>query len=729
MAGSHLIGKTFSADFPTSEEELTDNENSDASSQEEESGGDDETSGGSSEDSATSDEESESSSGSGDGTADNADADEPMGCEEEEEEESTDEEESESVSDSEGSGTAEEESESGSEPEGKLTDYVDADEPMDAPLEDETADNADADVPMNSSSESGLTDDEGSDSGSNSDATSLTSSEDYGNSIRWHHLIDYLADNLRQYVLGLQGEDEPDLFTTDQFVSIQEDLLDDECSAGVDDVYRYATKTRFQILPEPIKFKVLDRLFNFHQEDEEGADMISIHCLHSLRSMSTDMRTVVDSWMEDSREKWEKLCEWEFQHFFDRDVLRRDSTRPWNPEAYHIPHLEETNVAIQATTSCAGCFEMLVAHGVIVPDAYDVNGKSLLHWALEHKCQDVVRYITNTAELHGDFFEVKNKSKDAAEKHPLLLLIEYANLEGFEILYIRLKKAKAFSTQPDLLKVLQLPSSKLGMCKFVTAKLAVNILDHTAINIGDVGPAFNTGNVLNEVSTTSWHEAARFNPDGEAFMNFLSEESGTDGESTYNRQHLTPLMYAAYADNPSAFKWLLKKGASATFGLPNRNDARLPYVVKIVAQNFSYGSDVMFRETLDILPEEFFQDYMMIKEVFGYIIDGLTMAGFKHDDPNSSDQSTFLPENRVLTMFLAADKCQHLVNRLPENWASSAELYQSISRARSFGYSFLPPSMIKKREGTRNKPERMVRPEGPKPLPFDFPSRRPLDRP
>ncbi|KAJ5724906.1 hypothetical protein N7493_006634 [Penicillium malachiteum] len=665
MAPSHVVAKTFSADLPTSEEGSTDDENS---------------SGGSS---------------------------------------------------AEGSATGDEEPESSSELEGESRGYVDVDEPMDAALEDETADNADADADelMDSSEEDESTGDEGSDSGSNSDATSLTSSDDYENSIQWHHLIDYLADNLRQYVLGLQGEDEPDLFTTDQFVSIQEDLLDDECSAGVEDVYRYATKTRFQILPEPVKFEVLDRLFNFHQEDEEGADMISIHCLHSLRSMSTDMRTVVDLWMEQSREKWEKLCEWEFQHFFDRDVLRRDSTRPWNPEAYHIPHLEETNVAIQAATSCAGCFEMLVAHGVIVPGAYDVNGKSLLHWALEHKCQDVVRYITNTAELHDDFFEIKNKSKDAAEKHPLLLLIEYANLEGFEILYKRLKKAKAFITQPDLLKLLQLPSSKLGMCKFVTAKLAINILDHTAVNIGDVGPTFNTGNVLREVSTTSWHEAARFNPDGEAFMNFLFEESGTEGESTYNRQHLTPLMYAAYADNPSAFKWLLKNGASATYGLPNRNDARPPYVVKIVAQNFNYGSDMMFRETLDILPEEFFHDYMMVKEVFGYIIDGLTKAGFKNDDPNSSGHSAFLPENRVLTMFLAADKCQDLVNRLPENWAYSAELYQAISRARSFGYSFLPPSMIKKREGTRNKPERMVRPEGPKPLPFDFVSRRPLARP
>ncbi|KAJ5721119.1 uncharacterized protein N7483_009053 [Penicillium malachiteum] len=583
-----------------------------------------------------------------------------------------------------------------------------------------------ADVPMDSSSEDGSTDDEEPAGDAESDATSVTDSEDYGNSVRWHHLIDYLADHLRQYVLGLQGEDEPGLFTTDQFVSIQEDLLDEECTAGVDEVYEYATKTRFQILPETVKFEVLDRLFNFHQEDKEGADMISIHCLHSLRSMSTDMRTLVDRWLEESHEKWEKLSEWEFQHFYDRDVLRGDLSHPWNPKAYHVPHLEETNLAIQAATSCAGCFEMLVSHGVIVPDAYDINGKSLLRWALEHKCQDVVRYITNNAELLGDFFEVNNKPGEAAEKHPLLLLIEYANLEGFEILFKRLKKANIFSTQPDLLKLLNVPSSKLGMCKFVTAKLALNILDRTKINIGDVGPAVN-GKKDDVPSTTSWHEAARFNPDGEAFMDFLLEFSGFDGQNSYSRQHLTPLMYAAYADNPSAFKWLLKNEDSSSAGLPNRSDARPPYVVKIVAQNFNYGSDEMFRATLDILPEEFFEDYMMIKEVFGYIIDGLTMAGYRNDDPNG--KSAFLPENRVLTMFLAADKCQELVNRLPEDWISSAELYQTVSRARSFGYSFLPPSLIKQRDGSRNKPDRMVLPEGPKPLPFDFPSRRPLNRP
>ncbi|KAJ6007980.1 hypothetical protein N7540_011956 [Penicillium herquei] len=622
------------------------------------------------------------------------------------------------------SGSGDEESGGDSGSEGGSTDNADV--AMDAPLEDGATDNADnADVDMDSSSEDGATDDDESANDPESDATSVTSSEDYGNSVRWHHLIDYLADNLRQYVLGLHGEDEPDLFTADQFVSIQEDLLDEECTAGVNDVYRYATKTRFQILPEAVKFEVLDRLLNFHQEDEEGADMISIHCLHSLRSMSSEMRTLVDSWVEESHEKWEKLAEWEFQHFYDRDIMRQDLTRPWKPEAYHVPHLEETNLAIQAATSCAGCFEMLVSHGVIVPEAYDINGKSLLHWALEHKCQDVVRYISNNAPIFGDFFEVNNKPGEAAEKHPLLLLIEYANLEGFEILFKRLRKTNVFKTQPDLLKLLNLPSSKLGMCKFVTAKLALSIFDLTEINIGDVGLAMD-GKKDDVPSTTSWHEAARFNPDGEAFMDFLLEFSGFDGQNKYSRQQLTPLMYAAYADNPSAFKWLLGK-KSTSDGLPNRQEARPPYVVKIVAQNFNYGSDEMFRATLDILPEEFFQDFMMIKEVFGYIIDGLTMAGYKHDDPNG--QSAFLPENRVLTMFLAADKCQELVNRLPENWISSAELYQTVSRARSFGYSFLPPSMIKQRDGSRNKPDRMVHPQGPRPLPFDFLSRRAPDRP
>ena len=189
-------------------------------------------------------------------------------------------------------------------------------------------------------------------------------------------------------------------------------------------------------------------------------------------------------------------------------------------------------------------------------------------------------------------------------------------------------------------------------------------------------------------------------------MEWLDEHSGYSVDDVRNKQGLTPLMYAAYGDNITSFEWLMKN-SDPTATISSRPNAQSWPIIKIIAQNFSYDSDVMFKLLLDELPPTFFDDLEVISDVLGYIIDGLWSRGF---NPKSPDPQPAFPEGRVVTMWLASKKCQDLMNRVNPGWSYTPEQFLVTTRARTYGYSFLPANMVQRRSDNdkRRKPARLA---------------------
>ncbi|KAJ5291162.1 hypothetical protein N7478_000413 [Penicillium angulare] len=81
-------------------------------------------------------------------------------------------------------------------------------------------------------------------------------------------------------------------------------------------------------------------------------------------------------------------------------------------------------------------------------------------------------------------------------------------------------------------------------------------------------------------------------------------------------------MYAAEGENSIPVQWLAIY-ADPLVVLPSRSETQFPYALKVVAQNHSYNSDVMWEAMLDTLPTEAFDDFPMAQKMFNFIIDGL----------------------------------------------------------------------------------------------------------
>ncbi|KAJ5097536.1 hypothetical protein N7456_008257 [Penicillium angulare] len=536
---------------------------------------------------------------------------------------------------------------------------------------------------------------------------------------QWNLFLDCLVDRIRAFAMGIRGKEaEEDPLTPDQFLDLEERLQGRDADMSHAEMIIYAKQTRLNILPPELIYQLLDRLFNFQREDEENLDLVSLHTLHSLRQASPQIYEIVEEYMSDSAQKWIKFKEYELDFYRNRDHVRDDPAGPWQLDVYKIPDLDKTRVPIQAITSCCECFAILDEFSLISAEGFDSNGKSFLAWAIEKNHQFGTNWIIDQVPAESEFW--KPGSEVGEENHALRLLVEASNSDGFHRLWSKLIVADALETSD--LDWMHSDYYKLKLCTFVTGELANIFLDDHEINIGDVGKYYldspqsrdgerplRTDDDPSPV-TTSWHEAAKYNPN-ENILIFLDEHSGID-PNIRNRLGLTPIMYAAEGENSIAVQWL-SLYADPLVTLPSRPETQFPYALKAVAQNHSYNSDTMWEAMLDALPTEAFDDFLMAQKMFNFIIDGLWAAGFEPRDPHPQPP---LPENRIITMFLAAEKCQQLTNRLPERWEDSLEQVSVTARARNFGYSFLPPSMIRRRYEANTKPGR---PELPKPKPTD----------
>ncbi|KAJ5653586.1 hypothetical protein N7490_000589 [Penicillium lividum] len=526
----------------------------------------------------------------------------------------------------------------------------------------------------------------------------------------WERFLEFMVDRIRRLILGeYVSTDASSMLSEEDFSQIHEWLLEPDRPVDNKELILYVNQTRLETLPVEILFEILDRLFNFHQDDEERLEIGIIHTLHGLRLLSDYMRVIVNDWMLRSRPKWEKFGSHELWCYPTRDAVKKAPSTPWSLRYLPFRGIEEENVAVQAAITCVECFHLLVEQNLIPIGAYDLNGESFLNWAIRKRCQPVVDYMIDVMPVEEFFYSTAPRLGYRDDKHPLVTLLESGNQKGFEKLLGKLAESRdleswglGWSLKDDRLK--------LQMCAFLSAQHADLLLKKFNINIGDVVmkkeinwkyPLGRVGAYLPyQPTTSSWHQAARHNPDGEAFMEWLSENSGSK-PTTLDKQGYTPLMWAARGESIAAIKWLSKHGDAAA-PLSSRPNSRYSYALRATAFNQTFHSGEMFEMILDGMPDAFFRDFALVSEVFGWIIDGLWSFRF---NARLMNPLTPWPNERVLIIFMAREKCQQLVNRLPDNWATSAMQIHVVERARMYGYSFLPSSMIWPKVNKQRKPK------------------------
>ncbi|KAJ5929320.1 hypothetical protein N7454_007168 [Penicillium verhagenii] len=541
---------------------------------------------------------------------------------------------------------------------------------------------------------------------------------DSATSIPWEKSLHFLADNLHRFTLGeYSSTDTSSSLPTEETLEMRDFLLQPDRPVEPTEIPIYVMETRFETLPVEIMFEVLDRLFNFHRDDEETLEIGMIHALHALESLNPYMFDVVNHWIKGARSKWEKFKTLELQCYDSREAVNEDTMNPWNVLLYPISGVKESNVAVQAATTCVECFHFLVEQELIPIGGYDRNGESFLNWAIRRNCQSVVDYMLDWMFTEDFFYSTAGRIGYLEDKHPLATLLEYGNQRGFEKLLDRLTQSKDVENW-ELGWSLNNHRLKLKMCSFLSAERADLLLTKLKVNIGNVvmdqvigkeesrqsvvdAPSFGRLGFMfpsgSEIS--SWHKAARYNPDGDAFMQWLSKNANSK-PTNINKQGYTPLMYAALGESIAAFKWLAKHGDPAA-PLSSRPNSREPFALRAAAFNQTFHSDEMFEILLDEMPDKFFRDSALAKDAFGWIIDGLWSFRF---DPRVQNPEKPWPNERVLIVFLAKEKCQQLVNRLPDSWETSREQLQIVTRARLYGYHFLPPSLTRKKVNKQRKP-------------------------
>ncbi|KAJ5934561.1 hypothetical protein N7466_004108 [Penicillium verhagenii] len=534
----------------------------------------------------------------------------------------------------------------------------------------------------------------------------------------WDQFLDFLADNLHRFTLGeYSSTDTSSSLSTEEILEMRDFLLQPDRPIEPPEILIYVNQTRFETLPVEIMFKVLDRLFNFHRDDEETLEIGMIHALHALGSLNQYMFDVVNHWVEGARPKWEKFKMLELQCYGSRDAVKEDIMSPWNVLVYPTSGIEESNVAVQAATTCVECFHFLVEQELVPMGGYDMNGESFLNWAIKRDCQPVVDYMLDWMPTNDFFYSTALRFGYQEDKHPLATLLEDGNQRGFEKLLDKLTQSKDVENW-ELGWSLSDRRLKLKMCSFLSAKRADLLLTKLKVNIGNIVMDQAIGNEERRQSvidapnygrlgaifplgsdTSSWHEAARYNPDGDAFMEWLWKNANSK-PTNINKQGYTPLMYAALGESITAFKWLAKHGDPAA-PLSSRPNSREPFALRAAAFNQTFHSDEMFEILLEEMPDEFFCDFSLAKDAFGWIIDGIWSFRF---DPREMNPEKPWPNERVLIIFLAKEKCQQLVNRLPDSWETSWEQLQIVTRARLYDYHFLPPSLTWKKANKQRKP-------------------------
>jgi len=118
-------------------------------------------------------------------------------------------------------------------------------------------------------------------------------------------------------------------------------------------------------------------------------------------------------------------------------------------------------------------------------------------------------------------------------------------------------------------------------------------------------------------------------------------------------------MYAALGENIAALKYLAEHGGPVA--IDSRPNNREPYALRAAAFRTNLHNDEVFEIILDEMPDELFRNFPLVRNVFGWIIDGLWSFQY---NPREMKPTKPWPNDRSLINFLAIEGFQQLVTGL-----------------------------------------------------------------
>lgn len=262
--------------------------------------------------------------------------------------------------------------------------------------------------------------------------------------------------------------------------------------------------------------------------------------------------------------------------------------------------------------------------------------------------------------------------------HPVLHLIERKNTKGLDLVLEKLKH--------DLssFRFLSIPKIKLELCTFASPTLATRLL---------VNKDFDISNIENKMITTPWHEAARENPYGADFMEWLKIGYRNKAEFSKIRNALkeTILEHAVKHGKLVCVEWLCKN-TDLSLGVDNRESAR---PLSLAARSMAPQSLAIFKIILREMPTTHTHDFEVAKLLSWEIAQEYKQHSTGHGTRFLSlgNRVNFLDTTPEHTKWLAIHKCQALESHLPTKWTGSRHQKAAASAISNLGCGFLANHM------------------------------------
>lgn len=419
------------------------------------------------------------------------------------------------------------------------------------------------------------------------------------------------------------------------------------------------------------------------------------HILHKLEERSTGFGATIDDWLETEAVKkgLRKLTNHNWS-FTDKE----HATSKQGLQVISIWPTSFLTIGYQAAATCAGCWKFLqrIKHDFgnqwIHTAGYDVTGESWLSIAIEHGNTPLIEHlvgeltreqINNTRCIIWHWGREGNTDRrdlDYVEiKHPVVHLIGRKNSKGLELVLDKL--------QNDLssLQFLENQQIKLELCKFASPALATRLLVNKEFDISDI---------KDTSVTTAWHEAARENPYGADFMEWLKVGSSKDEISTIrNDMGQSILEHVVECGKLACVEWLCKNTdlmvPTGWYHVPGG-------ALRLAAESMAPLSLIIFKTILREMPTPHTHDSEVARKLFFSICHGYRSHISGRRDGLSSAVITryrFLDTSEEHAKWLAIKKCQALVSHLPSTWAGSDELKHAVFAAGMMQCGFLTRHM------------------------------------
>lgn len=480
------------------------------------------------------------------------------------------------------------------------------------------------------------------------------------------------------------------------------------------------------------------------------------HVLHQLEERSTGFETTINDWLETD------LVQRGLRRLTDHNWNFKDKEHACSKQglqAMSIWPTKHLTIGYQAAATCAGCWKFLQrikdwGYEWIFTAGYDITGESWLSIAIEHDNQPLIEHLVQqlTKEQINDMRCIQwnwghsgnTDRRDLGHyesKHPVIHLISRKNSRGLELV---LDKLQDNLSSFDFLGTRRV---KLELCRFASPALATRLLVNKDFDISDIKEssdtfvreedrrerafhddrerAFNEDRyqaindqkkIYHASMTTSWHEAARENPHGADFMEWL--KVGTEKSEISkirNADEETILEHAVRCGKLICVEWLCNNTDLMVMREWTRDDGtKVPIdqpgeALRLAAESMAPLSAIIFKTILREMPTSHTYDFEVAKQLFWRICCGYRdhISGESWPYGSLWNPYNFSDTSMEDAKWLAIKKCQILVSHLPSTWAgSNQQRFAVLSANNMLGCGFLTHHMRTPPPETRSQKSR-----------------------